>query len=287
MTQNKAQKTAVRQRMAETGEPYSVARHVVEAGQAPTQPPEPPETGHYATPRDDHWYDMVAEEAGISVAEFRAQEEAARLEELAEEAQRRADAAQERADLAQERAEQAEEAAELAQAAADLAEEAAELTGSRADEQERERAQQRADEAALARDRAQEAAGLAQEQAEREQEFAEHADEAADRAQAHADELGEDSGDDEDDADFGDDEDGPEDWRHDNWNWERAAGEHHSHGPGPDWNRFEYLGDRLQDRVETFRQRFDLARGRADQMISQAERIMNAVRGGPEHTYQA
>ena len=43
MTQNKAQKTAIRQRMAETGEPYSVARRVVEAHQPPTaaagQPP--------------------------------------------------------------------------------------------------------------------------------------------------------------------------------------------------------------------------------------------------------
>jgi hypothetical protein len=30
MTQNKAQKTEIRQRMAETGEPYNVARHAVE-----------------------------------------------------------------------------------------------------------------------------------------------------------------------------------------------------------------------------------------------------------------
>ena len=30
MTQDKARKTATRQRMAETGEPYSVARHAVE-----------------------------------------------------------------------------------------------------------------------------------------------------------------------------------------------------------------------------------------------------------------
>ena len=33
MTQNKAQKTSIRQRMAETGEPYSVARHAVEREQ--------------------------------------------------------------------------------------------------------------------------------------------------------------------------------------------------------------------------------------------------------------
>src|SRR5580698_6309659 len=123
MTQHKAQKTAVRQRMSETGEPYSVARHKVEAGQVPAEPQEPSETGRYATPRDDSWYARTAEEAGISVEEFRAQEEAARLANLAADAQRRADEAQERADLAQERAEQAEEVAELAQAAADRSEE--------------------------------------------------------------------------------------------------------------------------------------------------------------------
>jgi hypothetical protein len=71
MTQNKAQKTAVRQRMAETGEPYSVARRIVEAGQVPAEPPEPPESGRYATPRDDRWYARMAEEAGISVAELK------------------------------------------------------------------------------------------------------------------------------------------------------------------------------------------------------------------------
>jgi hypothetical protein len=32
MTSNKAQKTAARQRMAQTGEPYSVARRAVSAG---------------------------------------------------------------------------------------------------------------------------------------------------------------------------------------------------------------------------------------------------------------
>src|SRR6202042_2833573 len=32
MTENKAQKAAIRERMAETGEPYSVARHAVLSG---------------------------------------------------------------------------------------------------------------------------------------------------------------------------------------------------------------------------------------------------------------
>jgi uncharacterized phage infection (PIP) family protein YhgE len=293
MTQNKAQKTAIRQRMAETGEPYSVARHVVEGGPAPAEPPEPAETGHHATPRDDRWYAMVAEEAGISVAEFRAQEEAARLADLADDAQVRADAAQERADLAQERAEQAEEAAELAQAAADMAAEAAELTGSRADEQERERAQQRADAAAMARDRAHEAAGLAQEQAERAQELADRAEEAADEAESQADELTEELAGEPDDEEGGGDfddfgayqEGGPADSRFDSWGWDTR--EHAQHGPGPDWNRLEYLGDRMQDRIDKFRQRFDLARERAEQMISQAERIMNVAHGEPKRTDQS
>jgi hypothetical protein len=35
MTRDKAQKTAIRQRMAQTGEPYSVARHVIEGEQRP------------------------------------------------------------------------------------------------------------------------------------------------------------------------------------------------------------------------------------------------------------
>ena len=38
MTEDKARKMATRQRMAETGEPYSVARHAVEREQAEDQP---------------------------------------------------------------------------------------------------------------------------------------------------------------------------------------------------------------------------------------------------------
>jgi DNA repair exonuclease SbcCD ATPase subunit len=276
MTQNKAQKTATRQRMAETGEPYSVARHAIEAEQAPGEPPEPPPTGHSATARDDRWYAQVAEEAGISVAEFKAQEHAARAADLAEAAQQRADAAQERADLAQERAEQAEEAAELTQAAADLASEAAELTHSWADEQERERAQQRADQAQLAADRAQAAADLAQRQAEREEELASRAEEAAEEAEARAEEFGEEP----------DDEDGPADWPHGDWSWGQAGREHLGHGPGLDWDRIDDLGDRVQANVARLRQRFDLARERAERLIGQAERIVNAVHAEPGHTDQ-
>jgi hypothetical protein len=162
MTSNKAQKTAIRQRMAETGEPYSVARHAVEGEQVPAAVREPPGTTLKVTPRDDRWHARMAAEAGISVAEFKAQEAAARAAGLAEEAQQRADAAQQRADLAQERADQAEEAAALAQEAAELAREAAELSHSWADERELELAGQRADQAQAAADRAQAAAGAAQ-----------------------------------------------------------------------------------------------------------------------------
>ena len=41
MTQDKARKAATRQRMAETGEPYSVARHAVETEAADQSAPEP------------------------------------------------------------------------------------------------------------------------------------------------------------------------------------------------------------------------------------------------------
>jgi cell division septum initiation protein DivIVA len=282
MTRNKAQKTATRQRMAETGEPYSVARHMIEDDQVPAEPPEPPDppkTGPYATARDDRWYARVAEEAGISVAEFKAQEEAARLADLAEDAQRRADAAQQRADQAQQRAEQAQETAELARAAADLATEAAELTRSWADEQERERAQQRADQAQLAADRALAAADLAQEQAEREQELADRAEEAADEAEARAEEFA-------DEPDDEDDEDGPADWQHGDWSWGQAGQQFPGYGPGLDWHRLDDLGDRMQAKVARLRQRFDLARERAERLIGQAERIANAAQGEPERTDQ-
>jgi flagellar biosynthesis GTPase FlhF len=279
MTRNKAQKIATRQRMAETGEPYSVARHVIEDDQVQAEPPEPPTAGPNATARDDRWYARVAEEAGISVAEFKAQEAAARAADLADEAQQRADAAQERADQAQERAEQAQEAAELAQAAADLATEAAELTHSWADEQERERAQQRADQAQLAADRALAAAGLAQEQAEREQELAHRAEETADEAQERAEELAEGSDDE-------DDEGGPANWPFGDWGWGQAGRESPGHGPGLDWDRLDDLGDRMQARVARLRERFDQAREHAERLIGQAERIVNAAQAEPEHTDQ-
>src|SRR6476620_3292202 len=114
MTQDKARKAATRQRMAETGEPYSVARHAVETEAADQSAPEP-------TP----------------AAERRSYAEQA--QELADRARRRADEAQNRADQVQERAERAEEAASVADAAADLAAEAADLTEGWADAEEQAR----------------------------------------------------------------------------------------------------------------------------------------------------
>src|SRR4249920_2881982 len=89
MTQDKARKAATRQRMAETGEPYSVARHAVqnEAAGAP---------------------DAADEAGGPSYLE--------QARDLADRARRRADEAQEAADQALQRAERAEEAASMTDA---------------------------------------------------------------------------------------------------------------------------------------------------------------------------
>jgi hypothetical protein len=65
MTQNKAQKAAIRQRMAETGEPYSVARHAV-------QDPQPATTEDW----DEQYYADGAASEGMTVAEFKAREAA-------------------------------------------------------------------------------------------------------------------------------------------------------------------------------------------------------------------
>src|ERR1700745_1954437 len=97
MTQDKARKTAARQRMAETGEPYSVARHAVENEAA------------------------AENAAGIGVPEAAGERRsyAEQAQDLAERARRRADEAQDRADRAQERAERAEAGASQQAAAAD------------------------------------------------------------------------------------------------------------------------------------------------------------------------
>ena len=75
MTQDKARKIATRQRMAETGEPYSVARHAVESEHSEDE----------AAPDGISRDGAAPGEGGLS-----AQERADRARELAEQAQERA-----------------------------------------------------------------------------------------------------------------------------------------------------------------------------------------------------
>ena len=158
MTQDKARKAAIRQRMAETGEPYSVARHAVERGHPGAAAEDLLNADRGAPPRDDRWYASAAEQAGMTVAEFRAQH----LADLA--------------DQARQRAEEAAEAVSTAYEAAGLAQEAADMTRGWADKQEQERAQRRARQAQAAAEEAERRADEARWQAV---DAAEAADEAA------------------------------------------------------------------------------------------------------------
>src|SRR5262249_29165879 len=117
MTRNKAQKTAIRQRMAVTGEPYSVARRAAPARDAHQEGRDGAEL-----PGEER-YAQEAEAAGSTAAEVEAQLAAFRVQEAADLAREAADRARDRADRAEEAAERAEERAGLAQEAAELAEE--------------------------------------------------------------------------------------------------------------------------------------------------------------------
>ena len=205
MTQDKARKAAARQRMTQTGEPYSVARRAVQANAEDHEPlaaaeqpgpgrpgPDVPvpgqdlpvitRAGSSAAP-DPDWdtltpeelYAREAAEAGVGPDQAAANLDAFRIRELAEQAQRVADDARERADRARERADREEEAAGEAEDRAGLADEAAELAMEAGDP----RAEQRGQELA---DRAQEAADQARERADA-------AEEAAGEAEEQADEL--------------------------------------------------------------------------------------------------
>jgi len=107
MTRDKAQKTAARQRMAETGEPYSVARRATGAGQGEAGDP----AGARMTPEEQYARDAQA--AGVPAAQIEAQRAAFRAQEAADRAQQAADQARERADLAEEAAELASEDADV------------------------------------------------------------------------------------------------------------------------------------------------------------------------------
>ncbi|HJZ27128.1 MAG TPA: hypothetical protein VJ370_12710, partial [Streptosporangiaceae bacterium] len=144
MTEDKARKIATRQRMAETGEPYSVARRAVE---------------HEYDAAEDLRDDSLAEDTGAHdagdaggrdagdadgrEAEARAQEHAVQARELAEHARHLAEQARERAERTEEDADRAEEAADLTQ-------EAAELTNEWGDDETIAQAERRADEARVA-----------------------------------------------------------------------------------------------------------------------------------------
>jgi DNA repair exonuclease SbcCD ATPase subunit len=253
MTEDKARKIAARQRMAETGEPYSVARRVVQD--------EHDSSEDLVDPAHE---DPAAQEPDTGADEFRAAEQA-------DQARRLADHARDLAEQARLRAERADEEATAAEEAADLTQEAADLTREWADDEDVAQAQRRADEARAA-------AEQARHRAERAEQLVDEAEEAADQAEGAADEAEELAGE---------------------WVGGSSGRPHRSRGhyrarrppmpprpprahrgrPDPDWDPV----DRLQDRVEQMLQRFNLARDRADELISQAERIFGAGRTQPKH----
>jgi len=181
MTSNKAQKTAARQRMAQTGEPYSVARHAVSAGD-PEPEAAPSARAAGTEPSElspEEQYAQEARAAGVPAAEIDAQLARFRDREATEDRELEAAGLVRRAEQARAVADRLEESAERAEERADLAQEGAELAQEWADEQEQDRAVERAGElsaqAELARERAeraQEAAGRAEEQAGRAEEQA-------------------------------------------------------------------------------------------------------------------
>jgi hypothetical protein len=288
MTVDKARKSAIRQRMARTGEPYSVARHAVgdEQEAADCQPapgntrdegvPEPPRSaaavrpdpGGPATP------DPVDSDSGAAYGPDPA---ADRVQAQVEQARRLAGHARELAEHARMRAERADEAATAAEEAADLAEEALGLTSEWADDEEIARSEHRAEEARAA-------AAHARRMAERADQLAQDAEEAADQAEEAADQAA---------GLAGDVEDGPEFW-HPRSSWPpvpprpprppsppRPPGPsrvHPSGHGGPDRSQTRRdPADRLHDRLEQALQRFEQVRDQADWLISAAERMFGAA----------
>ena len=268
MTQDKAKKTAARQRMAETGEPYSVARRAVQAGQP------------------------VAGEAGQIVVRYRL----AHTFELEVDGEAWASADnQTRARLIVERAGQGspdpgatlaeliahdldERGADAFAAAADRAGEAAADRGweeeyyadgaasegitveefkareasGQAQEWGWEQVQERTGEA---RERAQERADQAQERADQAQEQADEAEERADEARSDADEAREVADDTGDDGD-------------------RAA-----------WERAERKADRAQQEADRAQARADHEQERAEREQERADREQERAAAGPAFAY--
>jgi hypothetical protein len=251
MTEDKARKIAARQRMAETGEPYSVARHAVEEEHAtPAGPPE-----------------GVAGDTGA--AEVLTPDHTGQARRLAEQARIQA--------------ERAAEAADGAEEVADLAQEAAELTQEWGGDEEVDQALRRADEARTAAEQARSRA----EQAER---LAEAAEDAADLAEGVDDEAWNLADDPEDNpprwhhhqsrpASPPRPPQPPQPPRPPRPPRGRYQGERPQPGPDP--------ADRLQDRVDQFIHRLSAARDQADRLIGAAERIFTPARSEPARSEPA
>jgi len=279
MTQDKAKKTAARQRMAETGEPYSVARRAVQAGQ-----PVAGEAGQivvryrlahtfelevdgeaWASADNQTRAQLIAERAGHGSPDPEATLAVLIAHDLDE---RGADAFAAAADRAREAAAdrgwEEEYYADGAASEGITVEEfkAREASGQaqewgweqaqeRTDEA-RERARERADQA---RERAQERADQAQERADQAQEQAEEAEERADEARSDADEAREVADDTGDDGD-------------------RAA-----------WERAERKADRAQQEADRAQARADHEQERAEREQERADREQERAAAGPAFAY--
>jgi hypothetical protein len=243
--EDKARKIATRQRMAETGEPYSVARRAVEDEHASSADP----------------LGGMAEDTGAAEAQTRSQEQAEQARRLAEQARIRA--------------ERAEEAADQAEEAAELTREAAELTQECGSDEEIQRALRRAGEARTAAEQARSRA----EQAGR---LAEEAEEAADEAENPTGDS--EDGSPRWHHRISRPSTPPRPPRparpatpprpsrpprvgQDDWPQQR---------PDP--------AERLQERADLFIQRLSAARDQADRLISAAERIFTPARSEPVHS---
>jgi DNA repair exonuclease SbcCD ATPase subunit len=186
MTQDKALKAAIRARMAEAGEPYSVARHVILS--------DGPVGGERGVPQASAGPDAAADQADDYFALYlrEAREAGVPEEELhamaaAHHARERLRIARAGADRAEELAEEAEEAAEMAEERAGLAEEAADLAEEWADPEEQQAARRRAERMQDEAERAREVADRAREEADAAEERAELAEEQADQAEDESD----------------------------------------------------------------------------------------------------
>jgi hypothetical protein len=176
MTSDKARKTAVRQRMAETGEPYSVARRAAQSAEAPPPGAAGPSAQDLSP---DERYAREAEAAGRTAAQVE-------TETLVFRAQERADRMQAAAELAREHADAAEEDAAEAAEHAELAREALDQAAGWADEAELGQARAIAERADAAAERARARADAAEDTAMAAEERAEMAQDDADELAPHA-----------------------------------------------------------------------------------------------------